>query len=196
MSMTDSSSWHFTLNINNLIYLLVNAAVIGELISGPSAGQVTMTVKTTISGINTSSEGFHFIVTPILNGNEEESRKYSFPNYQNGTFVMILVEGLKPGRNYQFSVTAANVFGSSLPTLSNIISAGIGSCVAIMVVSLLCKINDKYIDADLDQSKETSNVASIAGGVVGGLVGMLVFAAFIVLLIVVLKITFMKCSGK
>ena len=119
-----------------------NAPVIGELISGPSAGQVTMTVKSTISGINKSSEGLHFIVTPILNGNEEESRTYSFPNYQNRTFVMILVEELKPGRNYQFSVTAANVFGSSFPTLSTIISAGIGSCVAIMVVSLLCKLTN------------------------------------------------------
>ena len=116
-----------------------HAPVIGELISGPSAGQVTMTVKSTFLGINKSSEGFHFIVIPILsNGNEEESRKYSFPNYENSTFVMILVEGLKPGRNCQFSVTVANVFGSSLPTFSTIISAGIGLCVAIMVVSLLC----------------------------------------------------------
>ena len=107
---------------------------------------------------------------------------------------MILVEGLKPGQNYKFSMSAANVFGLSFPTLSTVISAGIGSCiiVAIMVLSPLCK----FMNADLDQSKEASNAGSIVGGVIGDLLGMLVFTAFIVLLIVVLKIIIMKYDGK
>ena len=110
-----------------------NAPIIGELISGPGVGQITITVKFITLGINKSSEGFHFIVTPFLvDGTEEaDSRKYFFPNYQSGTFVTIVVEGLMPEENYQFSVSAANMFGSSLPTLSAIISAGIGLYVAI-----------------------------------------------------------------
>ena len=94
--------------------------------SGPGAGQVIMTVKTVASGVNKSSQGFHFIVIPILDGAEGESRRYFFPNYQNGTFVTLLVEGLKQGRSYRFSVAAANIFGVSLPTLSTAISSGEG----------------------------------------------------------------------
>ena len=91
--------------------------------SGPGTGQVTMIVKTASSG---TSQGFHFTVTPVLDGAERESRKYFFPGYQNGTFVTILVEGLKQGQSYQFSVAVANSFGASLPTLSVVISAGVG----------------------------------------------------------------------
>ena len=41
-------------------------------------------------------------------------------------FVTLLVEGLKQGRSYKFSVAAANIFGVSLPTLSTAISSGVG----------------------------------------------------------------------
>lgn len=123
-----------------------NAPVVGGLMSGPSAGQVTITVKTTISGIRKSSQELHFIVTPILDGTEEESRKYFFPDYQNGTFVTIVIEELRPGRNYQFSVSAATVFEESFPTLSTEISAGTGLCVlASNCVSPLMSLINNYL---------------------------------------------------
>ena len=87
--------------------------------SGPNAGEVTITVMTPASGINGQlSDIFWFVVTPIHEGIEGESVSHLTLNYQSGTFETILIDGLDEGESYAFNATATNVYGSSQATTS------------------------------------------------------------------------------
>ena len=97
---------------------------VGALISGPSVGQVTLQIKTAASGINSSLQGFQFIVTPVLDGQNLSSIQYAFPDYQSGVFTPVSVSGLEEGKAYTFCVTAVNIFGTSKVTKSSSVFAG------------------------------------------------------------------------
>lgn len=97
---------------------------VGALISGPSVGQVTLQMKTAASGINSSLQGFQFIVTPVLDGRNLSSIQYSFPDYHSDVFISVSVSGLEEGKAYTFCVTAMNIFGTSKVTKSSSVFAG------------------------------------------------------------------------
>lgn len=81
--------------------------------SGPNTGEVTVTIKTVASGVNSSQHQFRFIITPIVGGIDGEEMDFLFPDYQSGQFETIVIRGLQPGKNYIFSGVAANIFGRS-----------------------------------------------------------------------------------
>ena len=98
---------------------------VGALMSGPDIGQVTLLIQTAASGVNNSLQGFHFIITPVQDGQTLDGIQYFFPDYQSGTSVPISVSGLDEGKDYSFCVTAVNVFGTSESTKSASVFAGI-----------------------------------------------------------------------
>ena len=103
--------------------------IFGELISGPGAGKVTIVIKTVASGVEDPSQVFWFVITPYTDTTEGEAVPHLIPNYQSGTFAMIIVDGLDQGERYRFNATAANMFGASEVATSNFITAGIGTLI-------------------------------------------------------------------
>ena len=99
----------------------------GELISGPGAGEVTILIKTVASGVEDPSQVFWFVITPYTDTTEGETVPHLIPNYQSGTFAMIIMSGLDQGERYKFNATAANTFGASGVVTSNSVTAGIGT---------------------------------------------------------------------
>lgn len=85
----------------------------GELLSGPGAGDVTIEIKTIASGVNNPSQGFRFIITPLLDYDILERVEFAFPDYQSGMFESVTVVGLKEGESYSFSAIAMNIYGTS-----------------------------------------------------------------------------------
>ena len=106
----------------------------GELTSGPGAGEVTVMIKTAVSGVISEdpSQLFWFIVTPITGDALGGNTSYLIPNYQSGAFATIIVRGLEPGERYRFNATAANMFGLSKPAISNTITAAAQRMTAYM----------------------------------------------------------------
>ena len=100
------------------------APVFGNLMSGPNAGEVTIMIKTVASGVDSPSQVFQFVITPVLDGIEGDSISYPFHNYQSNTFQALTVSGLKQEESYTFNATAINVFGASEPATSAEIPAG------------------------------------------------------------------------
>lgn len=93
--------------------------------SGPNAGEITITLKTISSGINgQSSEVFLFMVTPVHEGIGGESVSHLSMNYQSETFETVVVGGLVEGESYTLNATAVNVYGSSQVATSLSITAG------------------------------------------------------------------------
>ena len=103
----------------------------GELISGPGAGEVAILIKTVASGVEDPSQVFWFVITPYTDTTEGETVPHLIPNYQSGTFEMIIVSGLDQGERYRFNATAANAFGTSEVATSNFVTAGIGTLIHI-----------------------------------------------------------------
>jgi hypothetical protein len=99
--------------------------------SGPNAGEITITLMTLSSGINeqSSSEVFWFVVTPVHEGIGGESISHLSMNYQSGALETIVVSGLEEGENYMLNVTAVNVYGSSQASTSMSITAGTKKCI-------------------------------------------------------------------
>ena len=82
--------------------------------SGPNAGEITVTLKTSSSGIDgESSEVFWFVVTPVHEGIGGESVSHLSMNYQSDTFERVVIAGLEEGESYTLNVTAVNIYGSS-----------------------------------------------------------------------------------
>ena len=100
--------------------------IFGELISGPSAGEVTIMIKTMASGLDDPSQVFWFVITPYTDSTKGETIPHLIPNYQSGTCAMIIVSGLEQGESYRFNATATNTFGVSEVAISNFITAGVG----------------------------------------------------------------------
>ena len=97
--------------------------VFGDIMSGPNAGEITITVMTPASGTNGQfSQVFWFFVTPIHEGIKGDSVSHLSLNYQSGTFETIVINGLEEGENYTFNVTATNVYGSSQAATSQSVS--------------------------------------------------------------------------
>ena len=97
----------------------------GNLVPGPNAGEITISLKTSSSGINgDSSEVFWFVVIPIHEGDEGESVSHLSLNYQSGTFETIVVSGLVEGKSYILNAKAVNVYGSSQSASSVSVIAG------------------------------------------------------------------------
>ena len=99
----------------------------GELLPGPGAGEVTVTIKTVASGVEDPSQVFWFVITPYTDTTEGETVPHLIPNYQSGTFESMIVSGLEQGERYRFNATAVNMFGASQVVTSNFITAGIGT---------------------------------------------------------------------
>lgn len=96
----------------------------GNLVSGPNAGEITVHLKSSSSGINREvSEVFWFVVNPI-HGVEEESVSHLSLNYQSGTFETIVIGGLVEGKSYTFNARAINMYGSSQSATSESVIAG------------------------------------------------------------------------
>ena len=99
--------------------------VFGDLIPGPNAGEIAITLKTSASGIDGQfSEVFWFVITPIHEGIEGESVFHLSLNYQSDTFETVFINGLKEGESYIFSATATNKYGSSQAATSKFAFAG------------------------------------------------------------------------
>ena len=99
--------------------------VFGDLIPGPNAGEITITIKTMASGIDRQiSEVFWFVITPIYKGIEGESVSHLSLNYQSDTFESVLINGLKEGEIYVFIATAVNIYGSSQAVTSKSVFEG------------------------------------------------------------------------
>ena len=104
------------------------APLFGHLQPGPKGGQITFPIQSPTSGIDrnfSDSEVFWFVITPIHDGIEGESVYHLSINYQSSTFETIVVEGLEEGESYVFNATAVNMYGSSLPTISTSVLAGV-----------------------------------------------------------------------
>jgi hypothetical protein len=98
--------------------------------SGPNAGEITISLMTLSSGIehegqSSDSEVFWFVVTPVHDGLGGESISHLSMNYQSGTLETVVVSGLEEGESYMLNVTAVNVYGSSQVATSMSITAGI-----------------------------------------------------------------------
>ena len=65
------------------------------------------------------------MITPINDGIEGESVFHLSVNYQSGSFETIVIDGLEEGESYVFNATAVNMYGSSLPTTSISVLAGV-----------------------------------------------------------------------
>ena len=104
----------------------------GDLLYGPGAGEVTVTIKTVASGVEDTSQVFWFVITPHTDTTEGNTVPHFIPNYQSGTFETIIVGGLEQGEEYRFNATAANMFGASQVATSNFITAGIGIYTKLM----------------------------------------------------------------
>ena len=117
-------------SINNLYYMLCMCNGVpmmpefGPPRSGPAIGQVTLLIKTDASGVNDVDQGFQFVITLVLDGDQLNSISYPFPRYESGTLESIAISGLEQGKSYTFSATAVNRFGSSTPTNSPPVKAG------------------------------------------------------------------------
>ena len=69
--------------------------------SGPNAGEITVTLKTLSSGIDgESSEVFLFVVIPVREGVGGESVSHLSMNYQSDTFERVVIAGLEEGESY------------------------------------------------------------------------------------------------
>ena len=96
--------------------------------SGPKGGQVTLSIQNPTYGIDrqfSDPEVFWFVITPINDGIEGESVSHLSMSYQNGSFETIIIDGLEEGESYVFNATAVNMHGSSLPTTSMSVLAGV-----------------------------------------------------------------------
>ena len=131
-SLKECSSWVFfhvlplsacTCTHNNIG--VPRESQFGDVNSGPGAGEVTLEVKTVASGVDNPSQGFRFIITPVLDGEVLDPIPFDSFEYQSGTFESITVSGLEPGRTYSFSATAMNTFGTSSSTNSPSVPAGV-----------------------------------------------------------------------
>lgn len=100
----------------------------GGLITGPRSGEITVQIKTVASGVNLREQGFHFSITPILQGFRQHERTFEFFDYMSGELVSIVVDRLQPGEKYTFVATAMNVFGNSTPANSSVQFAGNYRC--------------------------------------------------------------------
>ena len=114
----------------HLSYLvgLPAAPVFGHLQSGPKGGQITLSIQSPTSGIDrqfSDPKVFWFVITPISDGIEGESVSHLSMNYQSGSFETIIVDRLEEGESYVFNATAVNMYGSSLPTTSTSVRAGV-----------------------------------------------------------------------
>ena len=110
----------------------------GDLISGPNAGEITITLKTKSSGISDhSSEVFWFVVIPVHEGIRGESVSHLSMNYQSDTLESVVISGLAEGESYTLNATATNVYGSSQVATSISITAGIFPCGKLLVVKSL-----------------------------------------------------------
>ena len=94
----------------------------GALMSIPNSMDVTMMIRTVSSGVNDTHQQFGFIITPIVNGVRGDDRIFPIPNYQNGHFETVVLDGLEEGGSYIFSAEAMNIFGRSEPVYSSSIS--------------------------------------------------------------------------
>ena len=104
------------------------APIFGYLQPGPNGGQITLSVQSPTSGIIrqfSDSEVFWFVITPVNDGIEGESVFHLSMNYQSGSFETIVIDGLEEGESYVFNATAVNMYGSSLPTTSISVLAGV-----------------------------------------------------------------------
>ena len=72
------------------------APIFEELISGPGTGEVTIMIKTVTmtSGLDDCSQVFWFVITTYNDITEGETIPHLIPNYQSGTFAMIIVSRL------------------------------------------------------------------------------------------------------
>ena len=113
--------------------------VFGHLQPGPKGGQITLPIQSPTSGIDrnfSDSEVFWFVITPVNDGIEGESVFHLSMDYQSGTFQTIIVDGLEEGESYVFNATAVNMYGSSLPTTSISVLAGVAP-------TLTCNSNER-----------------------------------------------------
>ena len=104
------------------------APIFGYLQPGANGGQITLSVQSPTSGIIrqfSDSEVFWFVITPVNDGIEGESVFHLSMNYQSGSFETIVIDGLEEGESYVFNATAVNMHGSSLPTTSMSVLAGV-----------------------------------------------------------------------
>ena len=92
--------------------------------SGPSAGEVTLRISTSSSGVNPPNHGFAFIITPVLGEDRQNSMRFDRPTYISGEVETIHVSGLERGSVYTFSATATNIFGESESANSPPVTAG------------------------------------------------------------------------
>ena len=92
--------------------------------SGPGAGEVTLRISTSSSGVSSSDQQFAFIITPVLGGDRQDSILIKRPEYRSGEIETVLVRGLERESVYTFSATAMNIFGESEAVNSPPVTAG------------------------------------------------------------------------
>ena len=98
--------------------------VFRDVTSGPGAGQVTVEIRTVASGVNNPVQGFQFVITPVLDGVNQDSRSFPRPIYDSSQYIALTIDGLKQGSVYTFSATATNIFGTSESANSRPVSVG------------------------------------------------------------------------
>ena len=92
--------------------------------SGPGAGEVTLRISTTGSGVSLPIHRFAFVITPVLGDDRQDSITFERPNYRSGAIEEIMIGGLERGSVYSFSATAMNIFGESESANSPPVTAG------------------------------------------------------------------------
>ena len=101
----------------------------GELTSGPNPGQVTIQIKTVASGVSDpATQGFAFVIVPVLGSTPANELKFPRPNYQSNMFETIVIGDLIPGESYTFSATAVSDLGVSTSGNSAPVQAGSYVC--------------------------------------------------------------------
>ena len=113
---------------SSFIIGLPAAPIFGHLQPGPKGGEITFSIQSPTSGIDrnfSDSEVFWFVITPIHDGIEGESVSHLSMNYQSGSIETVVIDGLEEGESYVFNATAVNMYGSSLPTTSTSVLAGV-----------------------------------------------------------------------
>ena len=132
MQLADSMSIYLVHVCQNYVISLTTGQPalpqFGDLMSGPQEGEVTIQIKTVASGIdsNSTSWQFQFNIVPVLSGVEGEKREFVRNDYVSGTFEIVTITDLEPGKSYAFSATAVNCFGTSETAHSAFVTAGMG----------------------------------------------------------------------
>eukprot|EP00731_Ephydatia_muelleri_P011649 Em0006g543a len=111
-------------------------------------GTITMTLSTAASGAGATGS-FAFIISSVPSI-DMMSSTYSFPMYIDGQKVSIIINNIKEGVLYYFSIYASNVYGTS-PALFTV-----------------------WFSNTTQKSASSSIAGPVAGGVIGGIVFVLV----------------------